>query len=71
MTDNFPKIYNINDTAKAIGIKPRVLRYWIEKGEIEPPKIGGKYYFLPEMIHKLINNKLQEIENKEMEELDE
>lgn len=66
----FPKLYDLNKTAAAIGIKPRVLRHWIQKGEVTPPKIGGKFYFLPEMICKLLQNKLDEIENDEMEKLE-
>jgi hypothetical protein len=69
--NKFPKIYDIPTTAEAIGIKPRVLRYWIEKKEIIPIPIGGRYYFTPELVQKLLENKLEEIENKEQEELDE
>lgn len=70
MKDSFPKIYDIPTTAAALGIKPRALRYWMETKEVSPIKIGGKFYFLPEMIQKLIENKLDEIEEKEQDELD-
>ena len=70
MSDDFKKLYDINKTAEAIGIKPRALRYWVEKGEVVPLKIAGKFYFLPELINEVITNKLEEIENQKMEELD-
>ena len=70
MVDDFKKVYDINQTAKAIGIKPRALRYWIEKGEVIPLKIAGKFYFIPELINEVIVNKLEEIENIKMEMLD-
>lgn len=70
-TDEFPKIYDIRNTAALVGIKPRVLRHWIDSKEIKPIKIAGRLYFTPELIRTLIDNKLEELENKEMEELDE
>jgi len=70
-TDEFPKIYDIPTTAEAIGIKPRVLRHWVDKKEVKPIRIAGRLYFTPELIKRLIDNKLEEIEEKEQEELDE
>jgi len=69
--DSFPRIYDISTTAEAIGIKPRVLRHWVEKKEVIPLRIAGRIYFTPGLIKKMIENKIEEIENKEQEELDE
>ncbi len=69
--DEFPKVFDIPTTAAAVGIKPRVLRHWVEKQEVIPLRIAGRLYFTPELIRKMIDNKLEEIETKEMQELDE
>jgi len=69
--DSFPRIYDVSTTAEAIGIKPRVLRHWVDTKEVKPIKIAGRLYFTPELIKRLIDNKLEEIEEKEQEELDE
>jgi hypothetical protein len=68
--DEFPKIYDVSTTAEAIGIKPRVLRHWVDTKEVKPIKIAGRLYFTPELIKRLIENKLEEIENEELDELE-
>jgi len=68
--DSFPRIYDVSTTAKAVGIKPRVLRHWVDTKEVKPIKIAGRLYFTPELIRRLIENKLQEIENEEIQEFE-
>jgi len=68
--EEFPRIFDIQTTAEAIGIKTRVLRHWIDTKEVKPIKIAGRLYFTPELIRKLIDNKLEEIEDEEIDELE-
>ncbi|MCH7518971.1 MAG: MerR family transcriptional regulator [Candidatus Dadabacteria bacterium] len=69
--DEFPRVFDISTTAAAVGVKPRVLRHWVDKKEVIPLRIAGRLYFTPELIRRMIDNKLGEIETKEMQELDE
>jgi len=60
--DEFPKVFDIPTTAAAV----------VEKQEVIPLRIAGRLYFTPELIRKMIDNKLEEIEEKEqMEKLEE
>ena len=68
--DEFPKVFDIPTTAAAVGVKPRVLRHWVDKKEVIPLRIAGRLYFTPELIRRMIDKKLEEIETKEMQEFE-
>lgn len=60
MSDDFPKLYNVNDTAERIGIKARVLRHWVTTGEIKPIKIAGRLYFTAKLVRAVVAEKMKD-----------
>lgn len=48
------KLLTVDEAAAELGLKPRTLRQWIWRREIEYTKIGGAVRIRPEVIARMI-----------------
>jgi excisionase family DNA binding protein len=51
---NARKLLTVDEAAAELGLKPRTLRQWIWRREIEYQKIGGAIRIRPEIITRMI-----------------
>lgn len=53
---NEGKLYNVDDAAELLSVKPATLREWIRAGKVKAIKLGGSWKISDTELRRLINN---------------
>jgi excisionase family DNA binding protein len=61
-----PSIYDAGRLAKFFGVSQKTIRVWCKSGKLPAFKIGKEWKVRREDLQKLINRKVQSLQNKEI-----
>jgi len=55
-----PKLYDIRDVAKILGVKPTTIYTWVDQGKIPHIRIGRLIRFTPEQIDGFLQGNIRQ-----------